>query len=173
VVPRVVSDERGYFQEVHKSSEYEENGIGFRLVQSNHSCSSRGVARGLHYQLPPHEQGKLVWVAKGAVWDVALDLRPGSLTFGKWFGLELSDDNHRVLWIPGGFAHGFVALQDDTHLLYQCTSEYNKESEAGIFWNDPELGIAWPQEGIEVSDKDRALPRFRDARYFPENYHFR
>jgi dTDP-4-dehydrorhamnose 3,5-epimerase len=173
VQPRVFPDGRGYFLETFKQSEYRAVGIDGPFVQSNHSSSAKGVVRGLHYQLPPHEQGKLVRVAKGAIWDVAVDIRQGSPTFGKWFGIELSEANHTMFWIPGGFAHGFVALEDDTHLLYQCSGEYNKSAEAGIRWDDPALGITWPLAGGEISEKDAKSPVLAEAPLFPVGYTFR
>jgi dTDP-4-dehydrorhamnose 3,5-epimerase len=172
VQPRVFPDSRGYFLETYKDSEYRAAGIVGPFTQSNHSCSARGVLRGLHYQLPPHEQGKLVRVVKGRSWDVAVDIRRGSPTFGRWFGLELSGANHAMLWIPGGFAHGFQVLEDDTHLLYQCTAEYHAAAEAGIRWDDPALGITWPLPIANLSAKDRALPVLADAVLFPAGYRF-
>ena len=173
VQPQAFPDGRGYFLETFKHSEYSQFGICGPFVQANHSCSAKGVVRGLHYQLPPYEQGKLVRVVKGAIWDVAVDIRQGSATFGKWFGLELSESNHKMLWIPGGFAHGFVALEDDTHLLYQCSGEYRKSAEAGIRWDDPDLGIAWPISGGDVSEKDKDLPFLSNAAIFPADFSFR
>jgi dTDP-4-dehydrorhamnose 3,5-epimerase len=170
VQPSFYPDERGYFSESFKASEYAMHGIPGPFVQLNHSCSTRGIVRGLHYQLPPFEQGKLVQVVKGSVWDVAVDLREGSATLGHWFGTELSGFNNTMLWIPAGFAHGFVALEDDSHLLYQCTNEYNEGAEAGVVWNDSQIGIKWPLEGVVVSEKDRALPNLSDAQLFPSGY---
>jgi dTDP-4-dehydrorhamnose 3,5-epimerase len=164
IQPRVFPDDRGFFFESFKASEYEKNGIPGHFVQDNHSKSSQGVLRGLHFQNPPLAQGKLVRVIRGAVWDVAVDLRPQSPTRGKWLGLELSESNRTMFYIPPGFAHGFLTLQDDTEFLYKCTAEYNKASEGGIRWNDPDLAISWPQMASEylVSDKDQVLGRFRE-----------
>lgn len=173
IQPRVFPDGRGYFLETFKRSEYGAAGIGGPFLQSNHSSSAKGVVRGLHYQLPPHDQGKLVRVVKGASWDVAVDIRQGSPTFGKWFGIELSEANHTMFWVPGGFAHGFMALEDETHLLYQCSAEYHKPAECGIRWDDPVLGIAWPVAGGQVSVKDTLLPELTRATLFPEGYQFR
>ena len=166
ISPRVHPDERGFFCETYKKSEFAANGIGVDFVQDNHSFSIRGVVRALHYQLPPSAQGKLVIVIVGRIWDVAVDLRRGSATFGKWVGIELSDKNMSILWIPPGFAHGFVALSDTVHLLYKCTAEYDKASEVGIRWDDPDIGITWPLSDLVVSPRDAALPPFKDARLF-------
>ena len=164
--PRVLPDDRGFFLETYKKSEFVENGVEGDFVQDNHSSSSRAVLRGLHYQLPPHAQGKLVRVVYGKVWDVAVDLRRDSPTFGKWLGVELSSDDMSMFWIPPGFAHGFVSLVDSTQFLYKCTAEYDKSSERGIRWDDPDLGIAWPMGDVLVSSKDAGLPLFREADIF-------
>ena len=135
------------------------------FVQDNHSCSQKGVLRGLHYQLDPYAQGKLVRVVQGRAWDVAVDIREGSPTFGQWVGLELTGDNRKQFWIPEGFAHGFVALEDNTHFLYKTTNYYNKESEGAIIWNDPDLAIDWKLDQIEtliVSEKDSNSLLFKD-----------
>jgi dTDP-4-dehydrorhamnose 3,5-epimerase len=166
VEPRAFPDDRGFFMETYKKSEYSANGIDAEFVQDNHSFSARGVVRGLHFQLPPSAQGKLVRVPSGRVWDVAVDVRRGSPTFGKWTGIELSDENRRMLWIPAGFAHGFVALSDTAHLMYKCSAEYDKASESGIRWDDPDLAIEWPLKASSVSAKDAVLPMLRDARVF-------
>jgi dTDP-4-dehydrorhamnose 3,5-epimerase len=132
-------------------------------VQDNHSCSARGVLRGLHYQVDPHPQGKLVRVVRGAVWDVAVDIRPQSPTCGQWVGAELSAANRLQMWIPEGLAHGFIALEDDTHFLYKTTDVYARECERAIAWDDPTLAIAWPLERVggrpQVAPKDAAAPR--------------
>jgi dTDP-4-dehydrorhamnose 3,5-epimerase len=135
-------------------------------VQDNHSSSVRGVLRGLHYQLPPFEQGKLVQVLEGRIWDVAVDIRPESQTLGKWYGIELSAQDHQMLYIPPGFAHGFVTLTERAQFFYKCTAEYRKESEAGIRWDDPSIGIAWPFTEVTVSERDRSLPLYSDAALF-------
>jgi len=173
VQPRVFPDERGYFLETFKASEYASHGIPGPFVQSNHSWSTRGVVRGLHYQLPPYEQGKLVRVVKGSAWEVVVDVREGSATFGQWFGTELSEYNHKMLWIPGGFAHGLVAVNDDAHLIYLCSREYNQSAEAGVRWDDPQLAIHWPIHAVFVSMKDQALPLLKSARLFPNDYEFK
>ena len=164
VRPRVYPDERGFFSETYKKSEFAANGIGADFIQDNHSFSTRGVIRALHYQLPPSAQGKLVAVISGRIWDVAVDIRRESPTFGKWIGGEFSDENMHMLWIPPGFAHGFVALSESAHFVYKCTAEYDKASEAGIRWDDPDLGIGWPLSDVMVSQKDAALPAFKNAR---------
>jgi dTDP-4-dehydrorhamnose 3,5-epimerase len=129
-------------------------------VQANHSCSKRGVLRGMHWQVPPHAQGKLVRVVRGAAWDVAADIRPGSPTFGRWVAMELSEANRKMMWIPEGFAHGFVALEDETHFLYKTTDVYAKDCERSLRWDDKTLAIAWPDLGLEplVAAKDAAAP---------------
>jgi dTDP-4-dehydrorhamnose 3,5-epimerase len=143
--PRVFEDERGWFMESFNQREFDEAvGCHVEFVQDNHSLSKKGVLRGLHYQLPPHAQGKLVRVVHGAVWDVAVDIRKSSLTYGKWFGLELSAENRKQFWIPQGFAHGFLALSDDVDLLYKTTDYYVKAAEVCIRWDDPSLAVAWP-----------------------------
>jgi len=166
IEPRAFPDERGYFMESYKQSDFEKAGILGPFVQDNHSRSRRGVLRGLHFQRPPHAQGKLVRVSRGRAWDVAVDLREGSPTFGKYFALELSESNRLMFWIPAGFAHGFLALEDDTELQYKCTAEYNAASDGGLRWNDPDIAIAWPDIGIPplVSAKDAALPLLCEVR---------
>jgi len=166
IEPRAFPDERGYFVESYKQSDFEKAGILGPFVQDNHSRSKRGVLRGLHFQRPPYAQGKLVRVSRGRAWDVAVDLREGSPTFGKYFALELSESNRLMFWIPAGFAHGFLALEDDTELQYKCTAEYNAASDGGLRWNDPDIAIAWPDIGIPplVSAKDAALPTLREVR---------
>ncbi|HPM43277.1 MAG: dTDP-4-dehydrorhamnose 3,5-epimerase [Spirochaetota bacterium] len=162
VEPVAFHDERGFFLESFKESEFAAAGITERFVQDNHSLSARNVIRGLHYQKEPSAQGKLVRVIKGRAWDVAVDLRPGSLSFGKWLGMELSEENRLMLYIPPGFAHGFAALSDEVHLLYKCTREYDPALDAGIRWDDPDLAVKWPVENPILSSKDRNLPLLRD-----------
>lgn len=143
--PQVFRDERGLFYESFNAERFEAaTGLKREFVQDNHSVSRKGTLRGLHYQAPPFEQGKLVRVARGAVFDVAVDIRPGSPTFGRWAGDTLSAQNHRQLWIPEGFAHGFLALEDDTVFLYKTTKRYDRASERVLRWNDPGLRIDWP-----------------------------
>ena len=165
IEPKVFGDARGYFEETWREEEFLKAGIGARFVQDNHSFSSKGVLRGLHWQKPPHSQGKLVSVISGRIVDVAVDIRKGSPTFGKWVMEELSEENHTSLWIPPGFAHGFMVLSDTAHFTYKCTDTYHPESEAGMRWNDPTLAIDWgisPEEVI-LSEKDGRAPWFRDA----------
>jgi len=164
IQPRKFTDSRGFFLETYKKSEFLDAGIDADFVQDNHSLSFQGVLRGLHFQNEPHAQGKLVRIVTGAVWDVAVDLRPGSPDFGKWFGLELNDGNGTMLFIPPGFAHGYLSLADNTHVLYKCTADFAPGAVAGVRWDDPDLGIHWPLEGFPplVSEKDMALPLFKD-----------
>ena len=168
VEPRVFPDDRGYFLESYKASEFRGAGIDVAFVQDNHSKSARGVLRGLHLQKPPYAQGKLVRALEGAVWDVAVDLREGSPSFGKWFGVELTAENHKMLYIPPGFAHGFVTLTHTAQFFYKCSAEYHKESEAGVRWDSLELAIEWPITEVTVSDRDEALPLLTEAYRFPK-----
>jgi dTDP-4-dehydrorhamnose 3,5-epimerase len=172
VETNVFADDRGWFMESFNAAQLDTalKVMGLpeapAFVQDNHSCSRGGVLRGLHYQLPPHAQGKLVRVVKGKAWDVAVDIRRGSTTFGCWVGTELSADNRRQLWIPPGFAHGFLALEDDTHFLYKTTDVYAKECERSIRWDDPTLAIAWPLAAgtlPQLAAKDAAAPLLADA----------
>ena len=168
VEPAVFSDERGWFCESHNQARFDAALAALGLpaprpfVQDNHSCSQAGVLRGLHFQLPPHAQGKLVRVVQGCAFDVAVDIRQGSPTFGRWVGRELSAANRRQMWIPEGFAHGFVALEDDTHFLYKTTDVYAKDCERSIRWDDPALDIPWPlPTGMTqplLAPKDAAAP---------------
>lgn len=163
--PRVFADDRGTFFESFNSERFREaTGADVAFVQDNHSISHKGVVRGLHYQLAPHAQGKLVRVVTGRVWDVAVDIRPGSRTFGKWAGVELSAENRRQFWIPAGFAHGFIALEDNSQFLYKTTALWHGASERAIRWDDPALGIDWPLAGdVIVSAKDAVAPLFAGA----------
>lgn len=161
--PKVFADERGYFYESFNQTAFNQavGSTEYQFVQDNHSSSKKGVLRGLHYQLPPFAQGKLVRVVSGRVWDVAVDIRKSSPTFGQWFGLELSAENKKQFWIPPGFAHGFVALEDNTEFLYKTTALYDKASEGLIIWNDVDLAIAWPQrEAVLVNEKDAQAEQF-------------
>ncbi|GAA0808928.1 dTDP-4-dehydrorhamnose 3,5-epimerase [Psychrobacter piscatorii] len=159
--PRIFSDERGWFMEsfnqkiFHEELEKRDLDIP-EFVQDNHSCSEKGVLRGLHYQLGPYAQGKLVRVVQGRAWDVAVDIRKGSPTFGQWVGVELDTKHHRQFWIPAGFAHGFVALEDDTHFLYKTTNFYHKDSERSIVYNDKTLSVDWQlnDEEFKLTNKD-------------------
>ncbi|MFH0976101.1 MAG: dTDP-4-dehydrorhamnose 3,5-epimerase [Spirochaetota bacterium] len=166
VEPKVFADERGFFVESYKRSEFAANGIDSSFLQDNHSLSKKNVLRGLHYQHSPHAQGKLVKVIKGAVWDVAVDIRRSSPTFLKWLAYELSEDNRSMLYIPPGFAHGFLALTDDVHLTYKCTEEYDMKLDAGIRWDDPDIAVKWPVARPVVSAKDAVLPLLKDAKVF-------
>ncbi|NNM54488.1 MAG: dTDP-4-dehydrorhamnose 3,5-epimerase [Spirochaetales bacterium] len=162
IEPRRFPDGRGWFQEGYKRSDFVQAGIRENFVQDNLSRSSKGTLRGLHFQKGASAQGKLVSVLAGAVWDVAVDIRPDSPTKGQWFGVELTADLPRLFYIPPGFAHGFVALQDDTLYNYKCTAEYHKASEGGIVWNDLTLAIKWPLTEVQVSDKDGVLPTWKE-----------
>lgn len=162
VVPERFQDERGWFEESFKASEFAQAGLPATFLQDNFSFSSKGTLRGLHFQGGAHAQGKLIRVLAGACWDVAVDLRPGSSTLGRWFGIELSAKNRLQLYLEPGFAHGLVALADDTLVHYQCTAEYCAESEGGVLWNDPDLAIEWPIQPTNISAKDRQLPRLAD-----------
>ncbi|APG26642.1 dTDP-4-dehydrorhamnose 3,5-epimerase [Syntrophotalea acetylenivorans] len=166
--PKVFGDERGFFYESFNQRAWEEaTGLKRNFVQDNHSRSVKGVLRGLHYQLPPSAQGKLVRCVVGEVFDVAVDVRKSSPTFGKWVGVNLSAENKRQLWIPEGFAHGFLVLSDVAEFLYKATDYYAPEHERGIVWDDPELAIDWPlTEKTTVSAKDRDAPLFKDAEVF-------
>ena len=157
----VFRDERGEFFEAFQKKRYEELGIP-PFVQDNLSLSKKGVLRGLHYQTPPFGQGKMLQVLKGRALDVAVDIRFGSPMFGRHIAAELSGENHRQLFIPAGFAHGFLALDDDTIFQYKCTNVYSREHERGILWNDPALSIGWDIDNPLVSDKDKALPLLKD-----------
>ncbi len=162
VEPKVFGDARGFFQETWRQEKYEAIGIKGPFVQDNLSFSTRGVLRGLHYQ-QPNTQGKLVSVVHGEVFDVAVDIRVGSPTFGQWTGVALSGENHRQLWVPPGFAHGFCVLSDTTYFTYKCTDVYTPSAEGGIMWNDPDIGIKWPLQDILLSEKDQVYPRLQDV----------
>jgi len=166
VEPRVFGDDRGFFLESYKKTDFINNGIDVEFRQDNHSLSSRGVLRGLHYQKPPFAQAKLVRVVKGSVWDVAVDIRKNSSTYKKWIAVELSAENKKMVFIPEGFAHGFIALTDEVQLMYKCSNEYSPQHDAGIIWNDPELAIKWPVANPLLSDKDLLLPLLKDAEVF-------
>lgn len=165
--PRVFADDRGFFFETYSAAKFREAGLPETFVQDNQSRSRRGVLRGLHYQ-EPNAQGKLVRCTRGVIWDVAVDIRVGSPTFGRWFGTELSEQNRELLWVPEGFAHGFCALADDTDVMYKCTAFWDPPSERAIVWNDPDLGITWPVAEPRLSRKDEAAPRLKDATVLPK-----
>ncbi|HEX2721342.1 MAG TPA: dTDP-4-dehydrorhamnose 3,5-epimerase [Gemmatimonadaceae bacterium] len=170
VEPRVFRDERGFFLETYNLRELEGTGIPSQFVQDNHSRSTKGVLRGLHYQLTM-PQGKFVHVARGRIFDVAVDIRTGSPSFGRWFGAELSDENLRSLWIPPGFAHGFCVLSDVADVIYKCTTLYDAHDDRGVVWNDPTIGIEWPVSDPLVSGKDLRLERLSERRPDLPAYH--
>lgn len=171
--PRVFGDDRGWFMESFNQQNFEkalaERGLDIpHFVQDNHSCSQKGTLRGLHFQKAPHAQGKLVRVVQGRAWDVAVDIRPHSETYGEWVGIELSGENNKQFWIPEGFAHGFVALEDNTQFLYKATNYYDKDSEGAIIWNDPTLAIDWllDSKDILLSGKDKNAELFKNLNAF-------
>ena len=161
IEPDVYRDERGFFLESYRIDKFEELGIGARFVQDNHSKSVKGTLRGLHFQ-NPHAQGKLVRVTQGEVFDVAVDIRVGSPTFGKWFGTVLNAENMHMMYIPEGFAHGFCVLSDTAEFQYKCTGLYAPDCDRGILWNDPQIGIRWPISDPLLSKKDDMQPRLDD-----------
>lgn len=160
--PQVFRDNRGYFFESYNYQKFTQFDLNFLFVQDNESESQKNVVRGLHFQNPPFAQGKLVRVIKGAVLDVALDLRKNSPTYGKWEAVELTEQNKWMYWIPPGFAHGFATLEDNTIFSYKCTNVYNKESEGHLLWNDPDLNIDWKIKNPILSEKDLTGPLLRD-----------
>ena len=163
--PKRFGDERGFFMESYNQRAFEAAvGHPVNFVQDNHSRSARGVLRGLHFQRAPHAQGKLVRVAAGAVFDVAVDIRPGSATYGRWVGVELSAENQRQLWVPPGLAHGFLVLSDSADFLYKTTDYYAPQAEGAVRWDDPDLAIAWPDAGVTplLSPKDAVAPLLRE-----------
>jgi dTDP-4-dehydrorhamnose 3,5-epimerase len=167
IEPQVFGDDRGFFFESFNQNKFEEvMGKKINFVQDNHSKSVKGVLRGLHYQLKPKAQGKIVRVIQGEVFDVAVDLRQSSSTFGKWIGEILSSDNKKQIWIPEGFAHGFLTLSDTAEFLYKTTDFYSKEHEQAIRWNDEKIGIQWPMKEVSLSSKDNAALSFKEANYF-------
>lgn len=168
IEPRVFGDDRGFFLESWNAEVFAANGVPATFVQDNHSRSSRGVLRGMHFQ-DPNAQGKLVRVVAGAVFDVAVDVRRSSPAFGRWAGVELSAANKRMLWVPPGFAHGFLTLADGTDFLYKCTDFYRPEHEHALAWDDPDIGIEWPLDGIEpqLSAKDRQGRALADIAGYP------
>lgn len=163
--PKIFEDPRGSFFEVYNAATYRQLGLPETFVQDNQSSSSRHVLRGLHYQLT-NPQGKLVRCVRGAIFDVAVDIRRSSSHFGKWTGAELSADNRQMLWVPEKFAHGFVALTDDAEVLYKCTTLWDAATDRSLLWSDPEIGIRWPVETPILSPKDAAAPRLAEAEVF-------
>ena len=169
IEPRVFGDARGFFTESWNEQVFDQAvGHAVRFVQDNHSRSVRGVLRGMHFQLPPHTQGKLVRVVNGAVFDVAVDMRRSSPNFGQWDGIELSAENHRQLWVPPGFAHGFLVLSETADFLYKTTDYYAPQAEGCLRWDDPTVGINWPATGVApmLADKDAKAPLLADAHSF-------
>ncbi|WP_225411354.1 dTDP-4-dehydrorhamnose 3,5-epimerase [Stigmatella hybrida] len=167
IEPKVFGDDRGFFLETFHAQRYADAGIPGPFVQDNYSRSAKGTLRGLHFQ-EPQPQGKLVQVVAGAVFDVAVDIRRGSPTFGKWVGVELSAENRRQLWVPPGFAHGFCVTSESADFQYKCTALYAPQNERSILWNDPDLGITWPLSGEpKLSAKDAAATRLKDAPLLP------
>ncbi len=159
------NDDRGFFMETYKRSDFAGHGITGDFCQTNHSRSAQGVVRGMHYQIRPRAQGKLLMVPHGRIFDVAVDIRRGSPTFGQWAGHELSAENGCMLYVPAGFAHGFCVLSPVADLIYMVTAEYSGQHERGIRWDDPEIGIDWPVDQPLLSTRDEALPLLRDAEY--------
>lgn len=163
LTPKIFGDDRGFFMETFNRDTAREVGLPTEFVQDNHSYSQHGVLRGLHYQYPTW-QGKLVRVVMGEIFDVAVDIRPDSPTRGQWFGAKLSGENKQQLYVPAGFAHGFCVTSEDAHVLYKCTTLYKPDEDAGVLWNDPDIGIEWPVESPILSAKDEKAPRLRDIR---------
>ena len=167
IEPKAFADDRGFFLEFYNRDSFAEIGIKDPFIQDNHSRSKKGVLRGLHYQIHPVPMGKLVKCTKGKIFDVGVDIRKGSATFGKWYGEILTGDNHKMLYFPPGFAHGFLSLEDDTDVIYACTGVYSPANERAIVWNDPEIGIKWPLElaggKAIVSEKDQKHPGLKKA----------
>jgi len=168
IEPSVFADDRGFFMETYSKKVFAENGIDVEFVQDNHSRSTKGVFRGLHFQKPPFAQDKLVRCTRGEVLDVVVDIRKDSPTFGQSESVLISEDNKKIVFIPKGFAHGFLVLSDFAEFQYKCSNFYNKESESGILWNDPELKIDWPQiENIILSEKDKLWPKLEEIKNNP------
>jgi dTDP-4-dehydrorhamnose 3,5-epimerase len=163
IEPKKFPDDRGFFMETYKHSDFSLNGISEYFMQDNYSRSAYGILRGLHYQRNPHSQGKLVQCLKGRIFDVAVDMRKGSPTFGNWVSVELSEENNLMLYVPPAFAHGFIVLSESADVLYKCTKEYAPDSDRGIIWNDPDIDIQWPVKEPILSDKDKRHPFLKDA----------
>jgi dTDP-4-dehydrorhamnose 3,5-epimerase len=163
VRPQVFGDDRGFFFELYKQSDFERGGIKGHLVQDNYSRSAKGVLRGLHYQKAPKAQGKLVMCTQGSIFDVAVDIRKSSPSYGKWMSIELTAENRLMLFVPPGFAHGFQVLSNTADVMYKCTAEYSPADDRGIIWNDPDINIAWPLKDPVLSGKDRTHPLLREA----------
>ena len=163
IEPKIFEDGRGFFTEIYKYSDFAGAGMKEHFVQDNYSKSVKGVLRGLHFQKNPNAQGKLVQCIKGRIFDVAVDIRKGSRTFGQWVSAELSEKNNLMLYVPPAFAHGFVVLSEAAGVIYKCTREYSPEDDRGIVWNDPEININWPVKNPVLSEKDKKHPLLRDA----------
>ena len=163
IEPKTFGDQRGFFKETFQAERYTEWGITLPFVQDNHSRSQKGVLRGLHFQ-KTRPQGKLVSCSRGAVYDVAVDVNPHSKSFGQYVGVELTEDNHRQLWIPPGYAHGFCVLTDVADFQYKCTDYYSPEDEGGLLWNDPDVAIEWPIKAPVLSEKDQRLPTLQQLK---------
>lgn len=164
IEPNVIGDHRGWFFESYSQNDFTKNGIDITFIQDNHSYSAqKGVLRGLHFQINPKAQSKLVRCTRGRIWDVAVDLRKSSPTYLKWFGLELSAENHKMLMIPKGFAHGFITLEDNSEVQYKVDSLYDKASDRSIRFNDPDINVSWPRMDLILSDKDKFAPFLKDS----------
>jgi dTDP-4-dehydrorhamnose 3,5-epimerase len=163
IEPKVFKDERGFFMETYKMPDFVNAGVKANFVQDNHSRSTKGILRGLHYQNPPFAQGKLVRAVKGEIFDVAVDIRTGSPTWGKWIGVILSEENKNILYVPETFAHGFCVLSEVAEVIYKTTNAYSAEAEAGVIWNDEDLNIEWPVKEPILSEKDQKLPSLKNA----------
>ena len=164
ITPQVHGDNRGFFQESYNKKDFLEKEIAYRFVQDNHSFSkTRGTIRGFHFQTPPMAQTKLVRVVQGTIWDVVIDLRKDSKNYGRWFSIELSEENHKQILIPKGFAHAFQTLTEDCHVVYKVDEYYSSECNAGFLWNDAEIGIDWPVQEVTLSDQDSSWPSFAKA----------
>jgi dTDP-4-dehydrorhamnose 3,5-epimerase len=168
IEPKVFADHRGFFLETYNEQRYRENGLAVRFVQDNHSKSQRGILRGLHYQIKK-PQAKLVWVVAGEIWDVAVDIRRGSPTYGQWFGMTLDALSKKQLYVPAGFAHGFAVTSETAEVYYKCTDFYDPADEGGVIWNDPDLAIRWPIDQPTLSGKDAALPQLKNAKTLATN----
>ena len=163
IKPRIFGDDRGFFLELYKYSDFCKSGIGEHLVQDNYSRSEKLTLRGLHYQKNPKAQGKLVSCVKGRIYDVAVDIRKGSPHYGKWLGVELTEENKYLLYVPPGFAHGFQVISDSAEVMYKCTEEYSPENDRGIIWNDPNINVLWPLKNPLLSAKDKVHPLLTDV----------
>jgi dTDP-4-dehydrorhamnose 3,5-epimerase len=163
VEPKVFGDHRGFFLETYNRDRYREAGLNIDFVQDNHSKSTKNILRGLHYQVK-RPQAKLVWVVAGSIYDVAVDIRLGSPTYGKWFGMTLNAETKQQLYVPAGFAHGFAVTSETAEVYYKCTDFYDPKDEGGVIWNDPDLKIDWPMSDPVLSAKDAALPQLKDAK---------